>query len=457
VRLDRYDDPAAEALLRACEERAYESTSRRERRVEAMAGLGFVLCALALALLAPWSTPLSLPALAACSVAYLAVSRVSFTVSDGTTAPTQIVFLPMLFALPTPLVPLLVALLGLVTRIAESKLDGTNTRRSLMAFGDSWYALGPALVLVLADAQQFAWDRWPVYVVAIAAQLLLDATSALLRGWLIERVSPLTQLRLLSWIYLVDVELSAVGLLAAFAAASRPGLVLLCLPLAATFSLFARERRERLSHAMELSSAYQGTALLLGTVVEADDAYTGSHSRDVLDLALDVADQLGLDARRRRNVEFGALLHDVGKVRVPKEIVNKPGPLDDAEWAVMHQHTLWGEQMLLQVGGVLAEVGRVIRSSHEHVDGSGYPDGLRDDEIPIESRIITACDAFSAMTTDRSYRRARPAAAALGELWRCAGTQFDTQVVHALSAVVTRTPVDGAPSARPATPLAVAS
>src|SRR4029079_6720262 len=92
--------------------------------------------------------------------------------------------------------------------------------------------------------------------------------------------------------------------------------------------------------------------------------------------------------------------------------------------------------MLEQVGGALAEVGRVGRSSHEHYDGTGYPDGLRGEGIPIESRIITACDAFSAMTTDRAYRRARPASAALEEMLRCAGTQFDPDVVKALSAVI---------------------
>jgi HD-GYP domain-containing protein (c-di-GMP phosphodiesterase class II) len=176
--------------------------------------------------------------------------------------------------------------------------------------------------------------------------------------------------------------------------------------------------------------------MLLGDVVEADDAYTGSHSRGVVELSLAVSDRLGLDSRQRRDVEFAALLHDVGKIAVPKEIINKPGPLDAEEWKVMHRHTIEGETMLNRVGGVLSEVGRIVRSSHEHYDGSGYPDGLAGEEIPIEARIVTCCDAFSAMTTTRSYRKAMPLEAALAELNKCAGTQFDPQVAEALAKAV---------------------
>ncbi len=176
--------------------------------------------------------------------------------------------------------------------------------------------------------------------------------------------------------------------------------------------------------------------MLLGQVVESDDAYTGEHSRGVVELSLAVADKLGLDSRARVRVEFGALLHDIGKIAVPKEIINKPGPLDEDEWALMRRHTIEGERMLDQIGGLLAEVGRVVRSSHEHYDGRGYPDGLAGDEIPIEARIVSCCDAFSAMTTDRPYREAMPRHEALLELNACAGSRFDPDVAEALAAVV---------------------
>jgi HD-GYP domain-containing protein (c-di-GMP phosphodiesterase class II) len=155
-----------------------------------------------------------------------------------------------------------------------------------------------------------------------------------------------------------------------------------------------------------------------------------------VELSLKVADRMGLDERRRRNVEFGALLHDVGKVAIPNEIINKPGPLNDAEWEVMRTHTLAGQRMLDRVGGSMREVGLIVRGSHERYDGGGYPDGLAGEEIPLEARIITACDAYNAMTTTRPYRKALPIATAAAELVRCAGTQFDPAVVEALLGIV---------------------
>ena len=154
---------------------------------------------------------------------------------------------------------------------------------------------------------------------------------------------------------------------------------------------------------------------------------------------LGVADDLGLDARGRRDAEFVALLHDVGKIRIPEEIINKPGKLTAEERAVIETHTVIGEELLLKVGGVLGQVGHLVRSCHEHYDGSGYPDRLAGEEIPLVARIVCCCDAFSAMTTDRSYRKARPADEALAELRRCAGTQFDADVVEALARTLAAT------------------
>jgi hypothetical protein len=122
--------------------------------------------------------------------------------------------------------------------------------------------------------------------------------------------------------------------------------------------------------------------MLLGDVIEADDEYTGTHSRDVVDLVTAVADRLGLAPRERQLAEFAALLHDVGKVKIPSEIINKTGPLDDAEWEVMKTHTILGEQMLEPIGGLLGDVGLVVRSCHERWDGTGYPDGVAGEADP---------------------------------------------------------------------------
>jgi putative nucleotidyltransferase with HDIG domain len=276
----------------------------------------------------------------------------------------------------------------------------------------------------------------PVYVAALAAQFALDYLSILLSTGKAVGLSPLAQIHSLLPVYAVDMLLAPLGLLVGFATYGHPWALSLLLPVLLLFSTFAHERQHRIDNALELSSAYRGTAMLLGDVIEADDAYTGSHSRDVVELVVSVADRLGLAARDRQLAEFAALLHDVGKVKIPAAIINKPGPLDDAEWELMKTHTIVGEQMLERVGGLLGEVGQIVRSCHERWDGTGYPDRLAGDESPLAARIVCACDAWSAMTTDRSYRKARSTAEAAAELRASAGAHFDPVVVEALLAVL---------------------
>jgi putative nucleotidyltransferase with HDIG domain len=413
--------------------RAPMAPSLREVGVEAVTGLAFLAVAVAMAV--SFASPRSLDPypLVILIGSYVVTCRAKFDFADGYTVPTELVLVPMLFLLPTPLVPLVVSLSWALGRLVDYATGATSVRRALQVFGDCWHAVGPALVITVLGAQTFGWDRWPVYLLALLAQFGFDFLSAGLRGWLIEGSAPRLELRQIAPVYALDAALAPVGMIATSAAiAMGPWVCLLVLPLTAVLAILSRERQRRIDQALELSEAYQGTALLLGDVVEADDAYTGSHSRGVVELSLAVAERLGLDSRQRRNVEFAALLHDVGKIAVPKEIINKAGPLNDGEWEIMHRHTIEGEAMLRRVGGVLADVGRIVRSSHEHYDGSGYPDGLAGGEIPIEARIVTCCDAFSAMTTTRSYRQAMPLEAALAELRACAGTQFDPLVAATL-------------------------
>jgi HD-GYP domain-containing protein (c-di-GMP phosphodiesterase class II) len=346
------------------------------------------------------------------------------------------VFVPMLFVLPTPFVPLIVAACFLAGGLPQALGGHLPPTRALARIGDSFYSLGPVLVLVLFGGQVFSWAHWPLYLLAFLAQIAFDAAAGLTRTWFAEGVRPRDELPML-WLYAADACLSCIGLLVAASAVQAPGLVLLTLPLIALLWLLARERRQRLDFGLALSTAYRGTATLLGYVVEADDQYTGAHSRDVVDLSRSAAAALGLGAPQRRAVEFVAMLHDVGKIFVPKEILHKPGELNAYEWEVIRQHTIQGERILKQVGGALARVARFVRSSHEHYDGHGYPDGLAGEAIPIESRIVTACDAYSAMTTDRPYHAAMPVDDALVELRDRAGTQFDPQVVTALERILT--------------------
>jgi putative nucleotidyltransferase with HDIG domain len=422
-----------EQLFARGREREVAPTHGRERAVEIGAAVAFL--AIAVAMAAFMSSPRSLdpPTLAVLIGAYVITCRTKFDFADGYTVPTELVLVPMLFLLPTQLVPLFVSFSWMLGRLFDYATGKINVRRFFQVFADCWHSLGPALVLVVAGAQVFSWGDWPIYALALLAQFAFDFTSHATRAWLIDRTPPLKELRVIGPVYGLDATLAPLGLLAAFAAVETSVMTsLLAIPLAAGLSILSRERETRLEYEVEMSKAYQGTAMLLGDVVEADDAYTGSHSRGVVELSTAVAERLGLDSWQCRNVEFAALLHDVGKIAVPKEIINKPGPLDDDEWKIMHRHTIEGEEMLNRVGGVLTEVGRIVRSSHEDYDGSGYPDGLAGEEIPIEARIVTCCDAFSAMTTTRSYRKAMSLEVAVAELRNCAGTQFDPQVVDIL-------------------------
>lgn len=185
-------------------------------------------------------------------------------------------------------------------------------------------------------------------------------------------------------------------------------------------------------------------AAVLSRALEAHDAETHEHSRDVVDLSLAVADALGLDAHGRRVVEFGALLHDVGKLAVAREVLDKAGPLDEREWALMHRHTIEGQRMVGGSDTSMATIGHVVRSSHERWDGCGYPDGLSGEAIPLAARVVAVADAYSAMTTDRPYRRALSAPEARRELGANAGTQFDPAVVDAALVVL----ADGLAAAR---------
>ncbi len=366
-------------------------------------------------------------------------SRFRFDVGAGFTVPTQAVFVPMLFALPASVVPVGVAL-GLALGMAPDVISRRIVRaRLITVLANSAFSIGPCVVLIVTGVHT-PGGHTGVLLLALAAQFACDFTASSLVERVFADITLAALFNEVREVYAIDFALAALGLAAAFAASALHSqlAVLLIVPQFGLLSVLSRERAGRLEQLVELNDAYQGTALLLGDVVEADDAYTGEHCKGVVLVAIAVAKKLGLDPDQQRKVEFGALLHDVGKIAVPKEIINKPGKLDDAEWAIIKTHTLEGERMLATVGGFMGEVGGVVRSSHESWDGSGYPDGLAGEAILIEARIVSACDAFDAMTTTRSYRRAMSREMAIDELRRNAGVQFDPRVVDAVVEVVTR-------------------
>lgn len=181
----------------------------------------------------------------------------------------------------------------------------------------------------------------------------------------------------------------------------------------------------------ELEGAFSTTLAILTSTVEAKDDYTASHGEDVAGLAERVALRMSLGESNARDVRLAAMLHDVGKIAVPSEILLKPGPLTDEEWVTMRSHAAVGGDLVARIAA-FAHLAPAVRASHERWDGGGYPDGLVGDEIPLAARIIAACDTYDAIVTDRPYRPARSSHEACVEVERVAGSQLDPQVVLAL-------------------------
>ena len=409
-------------------------------RKEILTDIGLVV-ALALAVIALYTVaphPRSAdPLLLLLSVAMISIAHVArFDLPLAWTSPVQLALVPVLFLLPPWLVPVAMAASIVLARLPDVLRGNVAASRLLLAPANAWFTVGPAVVLTLAGVPTAVEAGVLVLLAMLVAQIGTDFAVSVLWQQLTNAAPLAVQLREGYMVYAIDAMLFPVGLLAAFSIDESPYLVALMIPLFGVLAVFASERRIRLQQLTELNGAYRGTAMVLAEVVDADDAYTGMHTRDVVDLSLGVADRMGLGGETRRRVEFGALLHDVGKVAIPNEIINKPGALNDREWEVMRTHTIEGQRMLDRVGGAMSQVGAIVRSSHERWDGGGYPDGLKGEATPLEARIICACDAYNAMTTTRSYRRAMPPAEAAAELVRCAGSQFDPAVVEALLAVV---------------------
>ncbi len=183
----------------------------------------------------------------------------------------------------------------------------------------------------------------------------------------------------------------------------------------------------RLAHGPDRAARFRAAASL-AKAVDARDTYTGSHSTRVAELGAWIAAHLGLDAEQVELTRFAGSLHDLGKLAIPEEILRKPGPLTQPERLVLERHTQIGHRMLESLG--VDPVAEWVLRHHERWDGAGYPDGLSGEDIPLGARIIFVADAYDAMTSDRAYRGRLTPQAAVEELQRCAGTQFDPHIVE---------------------------
>jgi diguanylate cyclase (GGDEF)-like protein len=198
----------------------------------------------------------------------------------------------------------------------------------------------------------------------------------------------------------------------------------------ATEALRRADQRMYLRKSSRRASTERQTTDVLVKVLAERSPALGVHLDGVSELCLAVAHKLGLPEDSIGPLLQAAALHDVGKLAIPDEVINKPGPLAEEEWTFVRAHTLIGER-ILGAAPALSRAGKLVRASHERYDGQGYPDRLAGDEIPLGARIIAVCDAYDAMTSDRPYRARKEEAVALAELERYAGTQFDPVVVRA--------------------------
>src|SRR5436305_4774433 len=300
-------------LLEDTMRRARLGLSERERLAVIVSTAAFILATAALWVAQPPHGLQLAPAIICTGVPALA-ALVRFESPFGFTVPTQLAFVPLLFSVPVALVPVAtVAALGLA-RLPDVLRGKLRPSRLIHTIGNAWFAIGPAAVFVISGVAP-AKAGPALLLAALGAQFLVDFVFSVLRD-AIGRGASLVQQLSEVWVYAIDAALSGIGLAVAKNMQSSPAWALALVPLLGFLAIFARERQQRLQSLLELNSAYRGTALVLGDVVEADDRYTATHSKGVVGLALEVADRLGLSAVQRRNLEFAALLHDVGKIAI---------------------------------------------------------------------------------------------------------------------------------------------
>jgi HD-GYP domain-containing protein (c-di-GMP phosphodiesterase class II) len=221
------------------------------------------------------------------------------------------------------------------------------------------------------------------------------------------------------------------GVLAVVGAASAPSLGNAQLEMLGELAQLAAASLEERDLRARAEAIIEAGVDVLARAVDIRDDYTGRHSAEVGNLARRVGQRIGMPSGQLAVLEWAARLHDVGKLGVPDAILQKPGPLDEREWEVMRRHPEWGAEMVARVPG-LEELARLVGAHHERWDGSGYPNGLTGEAIPLASRVISVCDAFEAMVSRRPYRAPLSIESALRELLAAAGSQFDPQVVAAV-------------------------
>ncbi|MGW4272118.1 HD-GYP domain-containing protein [Streptomyces seoulensis] len=398
-----------------------EAVPAQARAYVACAALAALLCLLPLpATHAPWWVLALLAAL------YAGCKRLAPRQLAG---PFYPVLLAAVFLLPPPVaafVPLPGALLARTGQRPEAPRRIWRAAQLVLAV---WAAARTHWELGGRDAVVTSDFPYALLPAALAVTVFCLVLTALEGGMLAltERVGAYRAWRGLFARSLAPVAVHGLaGLMMAVLWRSRYGPVaalLVLLPMYVTWWAYAQYHRERAAH--------QATIRALVQAVDIKDGYTRGHSERVGQASVLIARELGLADERVETLRFAGILHDVGKLGVPTRLLRKDGPLTPEERRVIELHPEYGHEMVRGIS-FLDEARSAILHHHERLDGSGYPYGLRGGQIPECARVVAVADAFDAMTSTRSYRRARPVGAALAELERCAGAQFDPRMVTAL-------------------------
>jgi hypothetical protein len=406
-------------------------------------------------------------ALAACAVLTVASKGLATTVSE------QPVRVATLVALTLALQMFSVQVYGR-GRISVSAIGilasaflfdtGTTMAIAVIAAGAQWLrsrgdshkavfdAANYALSAAAASLVFQALGHWPLLAAALAGAVYAAVNTGLLcLAMALAEHTPLSSIwfERFHWARFHFALFGPLALAAtiAYKQIGTAGLVAFALP-PALMILSVRQYLARTTAAVEeireansnLRRAHKDTIAALSRSMEAKDLYTGGHTERVASVAVGIARKLGFNDEELEAIEIGALLHDIGKIGIPEHILHKPGQLTEDEWALVKRHPLISDYILSELD-LHPFVRQCARSSHERIDGTGYPDSLGGDEIPLPARIVFVADALDALTSTRPYRPAQPMLAAMAEIREHSGTQFCPRVVAALEELWRKEPI----------------
>jgi HD domain-containing protein len=445
-------------LLAAWRERLARPMSDRESVVVGTLAVAYFVAALGVAFLLPWEGSVDPPAVALLVVLFALALRIHFEVGAGYVSSAQLVFVPLLFAVPLPLVPLLVPVGFAIDELRDLLTGRSHPHRWMNWLADSWFVLGPVLVLgLLAPGDPELGLAW-IYVLALAAQAAIGVVAPVVRERVVGRIVLRDELRSAAAAYQVNVLLAPAGFVIAYGATQDPAWLVALAPLVGLLAALSRVHAARVDTLVDEHRDFWERFVADSRTLER--CWAGSDVsedwRCLPELSLAVAQELGLERTLRVDLALAArdaARRDAAPTPSPEpELTEEHGepachPLAterrvEVLSAFLRERLFAGraEQVVAELPADrgLRRQAALVRSSGERWDGGGYPDGLRGEEIPLGSRIIACCEAYSAMTSGREYRSPMSRETTLEELRRAAGARFDPGVVQALERALER-------------------